>query len=414
MANASPQAAASNANCSGCTHERRLDFFFRFDSDSDGATKLTMSTTPATKQKTFDDVSSGKDLVGKLAGNDTKTDHKDWSKEFAGWSDTAIAAHGGAVTNPEGLVIAMFETLEEQALARAQGNQATGPDGEALPVYVTADGLDLKQLIQKFLLMAITFHQGTDDYLDGDVDGKGLLASNAPGDDAYTPLEHAWDEGFGYFGAARDYLAYTDDEIAAKGGRDGWQGYYDTDGDGSIDLKSEFNFGASVNAAKRDRAGGTDFTADAMNAFLTGRAIIAAAGDSLTSDQMAALEVQRDAAVAAWEKALAATVVHYINECIVHIDAFGTPDHSFVDYAKHWSELKGFALGFQFNPRSPLGSTAFGEFHAKVGDKPVSPKADAADIAAYRKALLEARTLLGDAYEFDTALLGDDSGQGGW
>ena len=36
-------------------------------------------------------------------------------------------------------------------------------------VTVTETGLDLRQLIQKFLLMAVPFSQGTDDYLDDDV-----------------------------------------------------------------------------------------------------------------------------------------------------------------------------------------------------------------------------------------------------
>ena len=61
--------------------------------------------------------------------------------------------------------------------------------------------------------------------------------------------------------AARNFSDYTDDEIAGKGGRDNFR-FNDADGDGQIDL-TEFNFGNSVNAAKRDRKGsGSDFTAD--------------------------------------------------------------------------------------------------------------------------------------------------------
>lgn len=394
-----------------------LDFYFRFDSASDGSTPLRLTTTPALAQATFDDISTDKDLVGKIAGNDTATDHTDWSTGFVGWSDATIATDGGSITNPEGLVRAFFEQIEALALLRAQGNQPTGPDGEALPVYVSAEGLDLQQLTQKFLIMAINFSQGADDYLDDDVDGKGLKASNAaPESGAHSALEHAWDEGFGYFGAARDYAAYTDDEIAVKGGRDDWQGYHDSDGDGAIDLKSEYNFGASQNAAKRDRGSvvATDFTGDAMTAFLTGRAIIAAADGELTADQMTALVAQRDAAIGAWEKAIAATVVHYINETVVHLDAIGGDSWDFLAYAKGWSEAKGFALGFQFNRRSPLSAEQFAMLHTKLGDRPVSPKAEATAIAAYRAGLLEARGILAQAYGFDAANVGDDNGQNGW
>ena len=62
------------------------------------------------------------------------------------------------------------------------------------------------------------------------------------------------------------------------------------------------------------------------------------------------LKAHRDAALSAWEKAIAATVVHYINDVIGDMEA---EDYSFYDHAKHWSEMKGFALSFQFNRRSP-------------------------------------------------------------
>ena len=76
-----------------------------------------------------------------------------------------------------------------------------------------------------------------DEYLDDDVDGKGLKASNIPSDGkVYSGLANAWDEGFGYYGAARNFSAYTDAQI--KAGE-----YLDTDGDGLQDLKTEKNWG---------------------------------------------------------------------------------------------------------------------------------------------------------------------------
>jgi hypothetical protein len=398
-----------------------LDFYFRFDSDANGSTEILVETDPGAAQMTYDDISSGKDLIGKLAGNDTVTDHKDWSTEFAGWSDTAIAANGGSADTPEGLVTAFFGTIEVNALGRAAGDVRTGSDGENLPVYVTEQGHDLKQLTQKFLLMAVTFSQGTDDYLDDATDGKGLLSDNADSDDgsAHSSLEHQWDEGFGYFGAARDYLAYTDEEIAGKGGRNGWSsGYYDTDDDGAIDLLSEYNFGNSTNAAKRDRGASddaaTDFTAEAMTGFLSGRALITAADGPLGDEQMAELKGYRDTAVLAWESAVAATVVHYINDTLQAMATFGSDDYSFTGHAKVWSEMKGFSLGFQFNPRSPVSDGDFEQFHTLVGDAPVLSDAAQADIDQYKADLVEARQILGDAYGFADANLGDDNGENGW
>jgi hypothetical protein len=395
-----------------------LDFYFRFDSDANGDTEILLETDPSAAQMTYNDISSGKDLVGKLAGNDSVTDHKDWSTEFSGWSDAGIATFGGSVDTPEGLVTAFFETIEENAIDRAAGTTRE-VEGEMLPVYVTAEGQDLKQLTQKFLLGAVTFSQGADDYLDDETEGKGLLSDNTdPGDSAYSSLEHQWDEGFGYFGGARDYLAYTDEEIAGKGGRDGWSsGYYDTDDDGAIDLLSEYNFGNSTNAAKRDLGasnGATDFTAEAMTAFLSGRALITQADGPLSDEQMSELKTYRDTAVLAWESAVAATVVHYVNDTLQAMNAFGTEDYSFTDHAKVWSELKGFALSFQFNPRSPLSDADFEQFHTLIGDAPVLSDAEQADIDQYKADLLAARQLIGDAYGFADENLGDDNGENGW
>ncbi|MGB5812638.1 MAG: DUF4856 domain-containing protein, partial [Polyangiales bacterium] len=355
-----------------------------------------------------------KNLQEKLAGNDAVTDHAEWNGgAFVGWeaANLAVDADGdlGAPTTPEGLLLAFLYTFSVQTAAAATGSF---PIDAATPLYLTPEGHDLTQLAQKLLLGGVNFSQGTDDYLDDDVDGKGLLAANELDEDNnYTTLEHHWDEAYGYFGAARDYGMYTDDEIAAADGREAYRaGYFDSNDDGLIDLTREYNFSASVNAAKRDRgsteAAPTDFTGDADLAWRTGRAIIAAAYDAGEEVDMTALGAQRDAIVTTWEKALAATAVHYINDVLGDMDSIGTADYSFADHAKHWSELKGFALSFQFNPRSPMSDSDFAAVHVAVGDAPVgaSPTSPSND-ADYRAQLLEARALIGDAYDFDEANL---------
>lgn len=387
-----------------------LDFYFRFDSEANGDLPIGMSADPGLKQATYNDISSGKDLVGKLAGNDSATDHKDWSTEFVGWEDAAIAANGGSVDSPEGLVTAFFETIEVNALDRVNGTMRSGPDGQTLPVYVTEQGQDLNQLVQKFLLMAVTYSQAADDYLDSGTDGKGLEASNAQDEDAaHSSLEHQWDEGFGYFGAARDYLAYTDDAIASPG-------YQDTDADGAIDLKSEYNFANAAYSAKRDLSAvaSTDYTTQVMEAFLTGRTIISSADGELTAEQKTALEEQRDIALMAWENTMAANVVHYINDTLQAMGTFGTDDYDFVSHAKVWSEMKGFALGLQFNPNASLSDADFAKFHQLVGDAPVLATAEQGDIDQYKADLVTARQLIGDAHGFAADNLGDANGEGGW
>jgi hypothetical protein len=227
-----------------------------------------------------------------------------------------------------------------------------------------------------------------DEGLDGDNEVAGKEGK------AYTALEHAWDEGFGYFGAARDYAAQTDAEIKAKD-------QVDTDDDKKIDFKSEYNFGASVNAGKRDVGsdGKTDFTGDAISAFLTGRQLIVEDADRDL------IKAEATKAVEAWEKAIAATAIHYVNDSLGDIALLeeAKPEYDLATYAKHWSELKGFALSFQFNPNSPMSSDDFEDLHEKIGDKPVIVTGD--DLDDYKTALLAARKIMEDTYKFDKAVV---------
>ena len=370
-----------------------LNVFFDCSDDICGGEDITVSGPIALKQSTVSDISSGKNLVGKIAGNDAVGQHKDWSTEFVGWGDESYS--------PESLVRAWFTQVESNAINISNGESDSAPNGDAIVrPDLSASGQDYTQLTQKFLLGALAFSQGADDYLDNTDEGKGLLTDNESAVDgkSYTALEHNWDEGFGYFGAARDYLDYTDDEIAGKGGRDEYQGAHDSDGDGAIDLISEFNWGHSVNAAKRDRGHSTDLTNEAYMAFYRGRKLIATAGGNLTDEQFTELQGYRDVAVLAWEKAIAATVIHYINDTIGDMDS--GDDYDFENHAKHWSEMKGFALSFQFNPRSPVSDEVFAQVHSLFGTAPALPGAE--NFMEYRTGLLEARALLAAAYEFAT------------
>lgn len=387
-----------------------LEYFYAFDGQTAGQEPLLLTTTPPSLQSVYDDVATNKKLQDKLAGNDSSTDYKDWSAAFVGWKDPAIASNGGNVQSPEGLLQAFFGTLGKLAVDRENGTIGVEP-GTNKPlakVYVTPDGLDLQQLIQKHLVMSVAYSQGTDDYLDdeGTDPGKGLLSPNTrDGSNLYTVLEHAWDEAFGYFGAARDYSLYADEEIAVAGGRTDWQGYHDTNGDGKIDLTTEYVFGAASNAAKRDLGAKepVDFTRDAIEAALAGRSLIAEAGETLTASEASKLAAHRDAWVLAWEKAIAATVVHYINKTIASTKAAGSESYDFYAHAKAWSELKGFALGLQYNPRKKISDADFGKLHDLVGDKPVLATALQAERDTYAAKLGEARELLRKAYDFSTA-----------
>lgn len=395
----------------------RLEFYMTGEGVDDTPHGFTVAGgEPVIPGPTYGDVSTGKNLGSKTAGQD-KAEHV-LGGEFFGWDAL------GATAMPIDLAGHFIDRLVAEA---TDGDTPLIPtvagDVSLDVVYIDAHGLDYQQLMQKFLGGAVAFSQGTADYLSTDWH---QYLTPIDGTD-YTGAEHKFDEAFGYYGAARDMGDYTDDEAAAKGGRDGWRyGYHDSDGDGSIDLRAEFVFGHAQNCAKRDRGNDvTDFSKEAMDAFLIGRQIVANASASgmLGADAETALGEQIQIAAVTWEKCIAATVVHYINDVMGDMD--GYQDGAFADLgnfknvAKHWGEMKGFALGLQFSPYSPFrdGSVdgitvdSLKQVLGLMGDAPVladgsqggvMPDGDAADaVMAYRDALLQARDILERAYGFD-------------
>ena len=400
----------------------RLNFYMTGDGVDDTPHGFTVAGgEPVIPGPTYGDVSTGKNLGSKTAGQD-KAEHV-LGGEFFGWD----ALDAGSM--PIDLVNHYIDRLVAEATDGATPLIATVNGQVAVDgVYIDAHGRDYQQLVQKFLGGAVAFSQGTADYLStkwGDylttIDGKD-----------YTGAEHKFDEAFGYYGAARDINDYTDDEAAAKGGRDGWaMGYHDTNADGSIDLRAEFVFGHAQNCAKRDRGsnGATDYSKEAVDAFLIGRQILgnAALSGSLSDAELVALHNQIDVAAKTWEKCIAATVVHYINDTIGDMGAYVAPNFAdlanFKNVAKHWGEMKGFALGLQFSPFSPFrdGSVegitvdSLKRVLSLMGDAPVLADGSQAGVAptdgaqaaidAYIDDLMEARDILEMAYGFDPAVV---------
>ena len=228
----------------------------------------------------------------------------------------------------------------------------------------------------------------------------------------YTTLEHAWDEAFGYFGAARDYGTWDDASIASPS-------YADTfTPDGAIDLTSEMCWGHATAAAKRDLganpAAPTDFTATIWQGFLDGRTLLANTSGPLDDAQREQLTRARDQVVGAWDAAIAASVVHYLNEVLASTTGARDGTYDFEAHAAAWSEMKGFALSLQFNPRARLTDDQHVRLHALIGQAPVLPNAEPDTRTAYAASLREARALLAEAYAFDPANLGDADGLGGW
>lgn len=363
-----------------------LSIYFNCQDDLCAGEQLRLEHLGMTKQESFGDISTGKNLVGKLAGNDPVGQTRDWMDGVAGWSDNSLS--------PEMLVLSWFKNVEDQTRSLISEAPQNNPVGQPiLSPHISSQGVDYATLSYTFLLGAIAFSQASDDYLDDDLDGKGLLSDHTQLEDGenFTALEHSWDEGFGYFGAAQNYHTLLSSTAEGEPKQT-----LDSDQDGLIDLVTEVNWGYANDALLRDRAQGTDFARQIYDAFYQGRSLIARANGALSPRSLTLLSAFRDQALTAWEASLASTAIHHLNRALKTLNLDETS--VFERHAEAWSAAKGYSLSFQFNPHSLLNETQLSQLHALIGDH---PKLAPMDLAAYEASLTEARSLLSTAYGFN-------------
>ena len=299
----------------------------------DDALNLKTGTTTGSlsaSESYYSKLSTGKNLVGKIS-----------DEMVIGYNRTA-----------DDLVREWFKTIAENSQDR---------DKLGTPMaYTSDDGVDMSQMVNKVLIGAVPYYQATGVYLGGLLERDNSEARD--GTDPYTAMEHAWDEAFGYFGAARDYARYTDDQLA--GSVDDFT--FDSNSDGSIDFKSEYNFGLSRNAGKRDKGGsGVDFTQEIFSAFLAGRTAITNQGS------VAEISAYRQTAANGMEKVIAATVVHYINDTLSDMSKLGTAEENIANLNKHWAEMKGYTVALQYNPFRLITDGQLAELHGIMGKAPI-------------------------------------------
>ena len=324
----------------------------------------TAGTTPLVKDN-YTAISTGKNLKGKI-------------------SKDPVIGYGKPA---DSLIQEWFKIIA--------GNSKDSSKLGTAAVYTDKNGADLSQMINKVLVGAVHYYQSTGVYLKGILDQDNAKQYKDDKTKAYTAMEHKWDEAFGYFGAARDYSRYSDAQLAGKTPA---EFSFDSNGDGKIDFKSEYNFGLSRNAGKRDKGGsGVDFTQEIFQAFLTGRATISGKGDI---NQVA---TQREVAAAGMEKVIVATIVHYINDTLDDMSNLGTADESKKNLNRHWSEMKGFTVALQYNPFKKVTDGNLNELHGIMGKGPSYAKPGSAEykqtVANYKRAKTVLQTACGFSAE---------------
>ena len=296
----------------------------------------------AIKQTRVEDLSKGKNLSGKT-----------YKGAINGWP--------GYMTGPETLAF-----MIDKASSSNKG-------------YDPVTGYDYSQLISKFLMGAVFYNQAVDSYLD-----ERLSADKNPNDQPYkegkhyTGKEHIWDEAFGYFGAPAHALsldAKTAYDIAK--GKPEVMASADYNQDGVVDLYREMTYGHAYYAADSDKSGKSNYLHDLMQAFIDGRNLIASAGgNKLTDEQRNELMEIADSIKTNWEKVIAEAAFKYagsvyqdLQNLMELIETDADVSEKFREYAKHWGELKGFALALQTSGKD-LGETAVA-LNRLIGFSPV-------------------------------------------
>ncbi|MDZ7779904.1 MAG: DUF4856 domain-containing protein [Gemmatimonadota bacterium] len=271
------------------------------------------------------------------------------------------------------------------------------PDKLGTPaVYTTDDGLHMSQMVEKLLMGAVVYYQGTGVYLTDDV----LLgADNTEAEEGkpYSSMEHKWDESFGYFGAARDFKEYSDADLAGESS----DFTSDSNSDGFIDFRSEYNFGWARYAGKRDSGGSdVDFTDEIFQAYLNGRTAIV---NEATTQEVTA---ERQVVAEGWEKLVAANVVHYLNDSLEDVEELTedeVADKSNDSYNAHWAEARSFVVALQYNPFKLVSDTELEDLAGLLGTAPTYavPGSEAHDQLVAD--LNAAKDIVQDVYGFSDA-----------
>ena len=287
-------------------------------------------------QENYSDLSTGKNLLEKMAGHDVVTDYQDWSADFIGWNGAS----------PEQLLRTWIAEMD-----------ALQVSGEPSPLlFENLDGLNLDVLVHTLLWGAVQYSQATDDYLSEDVDGKGLRSSHFLTEDApYSELEHAWDEAFGYVGLPASYVTWGSlpaETIAV-----------DQDDSATIDLRTEVYWKRVHGLFTTENSNQEALHQKIWQAFWDGRKLLAeTAGRALTEEEMDDLKRYRDTIVSEWDRLLLQQLLASIETMKQSLE-----NSELEPMAREWSLLKGLALSVQFSPYAQLQGETLETFHELLG-----------------------------------------------
>lgn len=332
-------AGQGNGNANPALKAQMLEYY---DGNKNGHDILSAKSFKF-KQSRIEEVSKGKNLSGKT------------------YKGTVV----GIPNNMTGTELVKF-WIDKASLAKS------GVD--------MTNGYNYPQLISKFIMGAVSYHQAVDNYLD-----EKMTADNKPNDKPYkkgayyTGKEHSWDEAFGYFGTPAHTLHLKPAEIynIAKQKKDAMS-VADHNKDGVIDFKTEMVFGPAYYAGGSDKSGKTEYSKTITDAFIHGRQLIAdAKGKKLTDAQRKKLMDYANVITKNWEAILAEAAFKYAGSVYKDLGKLkeNPSDTKLLkNYIKHWGELKGFVLSLETGKSN--NSVLSRELTDLIGYGPVMPNGE--------------------------------------
>lgn len=251
-------------------------------------------------------------------------------------------------------------------------------------VTTTDNGIVLSQFAEKMLLGTPIYGQGAE-----------ILSDFAEGNVSSNQAEQ-WDAAFGYFGFPRTlepFLDYSNGEEGLAAGNVA----RDVDGNGSVDLTSEYvhtwaSYAIERSAAAENNGQPNDFARRAFEALVDGR-------EAIENDDDPSEHAQT--ALDAWEKVVAVNVIHYINSmegALSSLDNSKTLEEGDIDEGA-WGEAKAFAWNLQFHS-SELSDSQLNEILERIGNDPPYGEMTVSD---YKGTLGAATQTLQDAYGFNAS-----------
>ncbi|MEF8866623.1 MAG: hypothetical protein V5A20_12770 [Salinibacter sp.] len=249
-------------------------------------------------------------------------------------------------------------------------------------VTTTDNGIVLSQFAEKMLLGTPIYGQGA-----------AILSDFADGTVSSNRAEQ-WDAAFGYFGFPRTLEPFLDYSDGDEGLADG-NVARDVDGNGSVDLTSEYVYTWASYAIERaataeNNGQPNDFARNAFEALVQGREAIEN-GEDPSGQAQTALE--------AWEATVAVNVIHYINSMESNLeDVSGQLEQGDVG-ADAWGEAKAFTWNLQFYSDN-LDDSQLNTIHDAIGNDPPYGELTADE---YASDLQEATDILANAYGFDAS-----------